>query len=76
MSKTTSVSNKDVDIFDRLKIKLATHDEYAQLNRFSFIERNDDGYYMYVDNYTKKLFKSLYLLPTLDNYKEFVIIVY
>nr|AGE61754.1 hypothetical protein [Chrysodeixis chalcites nucleopolyhedrovirus] len=73
----TSASNGDADIFERKKIKLLSYDEYHQLSRFKFVKFDSEyNKYFYYDKYTRTEVSSSRSIVTLNDYPDYLFLVY
>ncbi|QEI03475.1 hypothetical protein [Spodoptera cosmioides nucleopolyhedrovirus] len=63
------------DIFDKNKIKILSYDKYRMLNRYHFVE-TQNGEFLYLDTYTDKVQNFSHRFLTLNDYNDYLILVY
>ncbi|CDG73285.1 Unknown (Maco134) [Spodoptera exigua multiple nucleopolyhedrovirus] len=63
------------DIFDRNKIKILSYDKYRMLHRYNFVDMQN-GEFLYLDTYTDKVQNFSHRFPTLNDYSDYLILVY
>ncbi|ACI47479.1 unknown [Spodoptera litura nucleopolyhedrovirus II] len=63
------------DIFDKNKIKILSYDKYRMLIRYHFIKAQNDEFY-YLDTYTDKVQNFSHRFATLNDYNDYLILVY
>ncbi|QYC92786.1 Late expression factor 10 [Trabala vishnou gigantina nucleopolyhedrovirus] len=80
MSSTASVDvdTADIieDVFEKNHIKMLSYDEYYKLNRIKFIRIDANGKYHYFNKFLGIVYSSDEKINTLDDYKNYLILVY
>ncbi|QHB21690.1 lef10 [Artaxa digramma nucleopolyhedrovirus] len=75
MSNTLSSPTDNEDIFDKNQIKLLSYDKFYLLNRIVYAGQKD-GKYHYINRFNNTVLVRDNKLKTLDDYKNYFLIVY
>ncbi|ACO53487.1 lef10 [Euproctis pseudoconspersa nucleopolyhedrovirus] len=75
MSKTASSLVGGEDIFDKNQIKFFSYDEYYTLSRIEYVGSRNRKHY-YKNKFSGAVLESDHEIKTLDDYKDYLLIVY